>query len=250
MAHFAWLARHGPWIHPAAVALGLLWQDLAAIARPFLPVTVLMMLTLLLTRLNISQAFAHIRRPRLILAALAWSLILIPLLMNVVLWLWPVSDGLRLALTIYASSPPNFSTAALAWMFGLDGNLAVVFTLGAIALHPVVTPAFTELFASNIVELSAMQLAARLAGLIGAAVVLAAILRHTIPRRHLDEGHALFDAAHILIMVAFAVALMDGIPARIAAQPVFAVQLIALSFALHIVINALSYAFWRVFDGI
>ncbi len=246
----AWMSRRGTWILPAGVVLGLVWQDFAAVMRPALPFSVFAMLTLLLTRLDLTETFAHFRKPRLIFAALVWALILVPVLMYAVLAIWPASDGLRLALIIYATSPPNFSTAALAWMFGLDGNLALVFTLSAIGLHPVVTPAFTGLMTDGAAGLTATELGLRLAALIGAAGVASLVLRWLIPQEAIRRGGTAFDAAHIIIMLVFAVALMDGIAARIAAEPVFALQLIVLSFALHIVINVVSFFTLRVLAGI
>ncbi len=246
----AWMSRRGTWILPAGVVLGLAWQDFAAVMRPALPFSVFAMLTLLLTRLDLAETFTHLRKPRLLLAGLAWALLVMPVLMFAVLTVWPVSPGLKLALIIYATSPPNFSTAALAWMFGLDGNLALVFTLTAIGLHPIVTPAFTGLMTDGAAGLTAAELALRLAGLIGAAGLASLVLRWLIPSEAIRRGSTTFDAAHILIMLVFAVALMDGITARIVAEPVFALQLIALSFALHIAINVLSFFVLRVLAGV
>ena len=247
---FAWLSRYGTWILPAGLALGLAWQELAAIARPILPVTVFAMLTLLLTRLDIPETMSHIRRPRLIIAALIWAVVIVPALLYLVLAVWPVSDGLHLALIIYGSSPPNFATSALAWILGLNGNLATIFTLGAITLHPIATPLLTEAFSVAPAQLTAFELAARLAGLIGAAAIASAVFRRFLPPERRRQAEPAFDAANVIIMLIFAVALMDGIPARIIAQPVYAMQLIALCFALHFVLNAASYLLWRCFAGI
>jgi BASS family bile acid:Na+ symporter len=135
-------------------------------------------------------------------------------------------------------------------MFGLDGNLALVFTLTAIGLHPVATPAFTGLMTDGAAGLTATELALRLTGLIGAAGLASLVLRRLIPRQAIQRGGTVFDATHIIIMLVFAVALMDGITARIIAEPLFALQLIALSFALHILINIMSFFVLRVLAGV
>ena len=62
-------------------------------------------------------------------------------------------------------------------------------------------------------------------------------------RRKASAG--IFDGLNVIIMVVFAIALMDGIPARVIAQPAYALGLAALATGLHIGLNLITVAaFW------
>jgi hypothetical protein len=82
---------------------------------------------------------------------------------------FPQSPGLTAALILYTSAPPNFAAAALAFILGLDGALPSPLILGALILHPILTPLFTELVTGGAVLVPGSEIALRLALLIGGA---------------------------------------------------------------------------------
>ncbi len=238
--------RHGTLILPAGVAIGLAMQPLASLMRPLLMPAIFLILAIILTRLDLRAATRYVTRPAMLTAGLVWSIMIMPVIFAATLWLFPQSPGLSLILIIYATAPPNFAAAALAYIMGLDGALCVALIIGATALHPIITPGYVALFTEGAVAISPTELAVRLAALIGGAAVLAAILRHFLgARRRQDLGLAM-DGANVLLMLVFVIGLMDGIPALIAARPVFSASIVALCFALHLVFNVITtLLFWR-----
>ncbi len=241
-----WMGRYGTLLMPLGIVVGCVFQPLAELLRPTLAINVFLMLTVVLSRLEIQHALAHLRKPRVFLLSLVWAFLVIPVLFVAVLHAFPQSPGLNAALIIYATSPPNFGAAALAFIMGLDGALTVATIFASTALHPIITPAFTELFAQGAIAISGTDLAVRLAGLIGGASLAAWGLRSWLGAEKRKASAGMFDGVNVIIMVLFAIALMDGIPARVIAQPAYSLGLIALATVLHIGINAITVAaFWR-----
>ncbi len=244
-AGLEWTGRYGTLLMPAGIVIGCLFQPLAELLRPALPICVFLMLAVVLTRLEIQHALAHLRKPRVFLISLVWAFIAMPALFIIVLQIFPQSPGITAVLIIYATSPPNFGGAALAFLMGLDGALTVATIFASTAIHPVITPLFTEIFAKDAIQISGIDLALRLAGLIGGSSLLAWGLRAWLGAKKRRAASGIFDGLNVIIMVLFAIALMDGIPARVFAQPSYSFALAVLATALHIGLNVITVAaFW------
>jgi BASS family bile acid:Na+ symporter len=56
----------------------------------------------------------------------------------------------------------------------------------------------------------------------------------------------LFDGLNVIIMLVFAIALMAGIPDRVMAQPGYALALIVLATAIHLLLNLASFVLFRM----
>ena len=240
-----WAGRHGTLILPLGVAVGLAVQPLATLLRPLLAAVVFFMLTFIFIRLDVLAAIAQVRRPKVVPLAIVLAVVVMPALTAGLLMLVPQSPGLTAALILYTSAPPNFAAAALAFILGLDGALAVALILGALILHPILTPLFTDLVTGGAVLVPGSELGLRLALLIGGAAVVAVIGRQLIGKVRLAKTGLAIDGINVLLMLVFVIGLMDTIPAQIAARPAHAAGLAALVFALHIVLNlGTALLFW------
>jgi predicted Na+-dependent transporter len=241
-----WAGRHGTLILPLGVVVGLAAQPLADILRPLLAPVVFLMLTFVFIRLDVLAAVAQVRRPKVVPLAIVLAVMVMPVLTAVFLMLFPQSPGLTAALILYTSAPPNFASAALAFILGLDGALAVALILGGLIVHPVLTPLFTELVTGGAVLVPGSEIALRLALLIGGAAVAAIVGRRLIGEaRRRDAGLAI-DGVNVVLMLVFVIGLMDGIPAQIVARPAHALGLTVLVFAIHILLNLFTaLLFWR-----
>jgi predicted Na+-dependent transporter len=237
--------RHGTLILPLGVAVGLAVQPLAELLRPLLAAVVFFMLTFIFIRLDVLAAIAQVRRPKVVPLAVVLAVVVMPVLTAIFLMLFPQSPGLTAALILYTSAPPNFAAAALAFILGLDGALAVALILGCLILHPILTPLFTELVTGGAVLVPGSEIALRLALLIGGAAGVAVIGRRLIGRARLARSGLAIDGINVILMLVFVIGLMDTIPAQIAARPAHAAALTALVFALHIFLNlGTALAFW------
>ncbi len=243
-----WLGAHGTRILPISLFVGLAWADLAALLRPALTPMVFIMLTMLIVRVDLQKARQHASRPALPLLGLIWAIVAMPLLFGLGISLAGsmLSAGLALALVFWASAPPLFSTPALAYLLRLDPALALGFLLVAVAAHPIVTPFFTALLTDGAATISAAELAWRLALLVFGAILIAAGIRRWAGYKRVSDFSTSFDGLNVICMVIFAIALMDGIGARLLADPIYALGFIAFVMALSLLSIAVTTAlFWR-----
>lgn len=225
---------------PLGIIVGVTVQPLAHFLFPVLPFTVYLMLTIVLTRLDVERALAHLRRPRVFIISLVYGLLVVPLVMSLIATALPLSPGLTAALVVYGTAPPNYAAAALAFVMGLDGALTVATIFAATALHPFVTPVFTEAFTGGAISISGVDLGLRLAGLISASVVTAWAIGKWLGPDRRRSSTRVFDGLNVIFMLVFAIALMAGIPERVLAQPLYSLSLIALATSLHLGLNLLT----------
>jgi predicted Na+-dependent transporter len=240
-----WAGRHGTLLLPLGVAIGLAVQPLAQLMRPLLAPVVFLILAFIFIRLDVLAAIAQVRRPKVVPLAVMLAVVVMPALTTIFLLLFPQSPGLTAALILYTSAPPNFAAVALAFILGLDGALMVAVVLGALILHPILTPLFAELVTGGAVLVPGSEIALRLVLLIGGAAGVAAIGRRLIGKARLARTGLAIDGVNVILMLVFVIGLMDTIPAQVAARPAHAAALTALVFALHILLNLMTVLlFW------
>ena len=106
------MGRHATALLPFSLAIGLIFQDLAALARPFVGPLAIVLLMLALTRTDWPRVAALLVRPWLAIALSLANLIVVPLLVwpfwNA-LGLWP---GLVAALCLSAMAPGTSACGA------------------------------------------------------------------------------------------------------------------------------------------
>ena len=233
------LDRHATKFLAASVFLALALPDLAALMRPLLAPSVWGILVLAMLRTDWAVLGQHVKRPRRIAAALVWLLLACPL----GLWLalrgfGMESDGVAQAVVLMATAPPLMSTPALALIIGLDGALALVLMLAAMFLAPLVLPFMTFGLLGLEIELSPWEFAARLIFMVGSAGLAALALRR---RRGAPRVAALEKNANgivVMLMLVFAIAIMDGVTARLAADPLYVGALLAIAFLVQALLQA------------
>lgn len=243
----SWLGANGTRILPVSLFVGLAWADLAALLRPALASTVFLMLAMLMIRVDMVAARKHLASPMVPALGLIWTIAVMPVLFAGAIWLGSayLSAGLVLALIFWASAPPLFSTPALAYLLRLDPALALGFLLAALAIHPLITPFFTALFTDGTTSVSPVQLAQRLGLLVGGAAIIAIVVRNFLGVERIHRASSSFDGLNVIAMAIFAIALMDGISARLLADPVYALGFIAFVTALSLIsIFVTTALFW------
>ena len=241
------LARHGTLILPAGLVLGLVWQDLAHLMRPLLAPTIFCMLATILTRVDVSVATSRIRRPLPLILGVVWAVIVMPPAMAVLNGLSGVSAGLAFALIVYAASPPNFAAAGIGYLLGLDGALCLAVILVTVVAHPLIAPLAVEFLTRTPAAVSGGELTLRLALLVGGGLMAAVIARRLLGPERQERLAPAMDGLNVVFMLVFAIALMDGIPALVAARPHYALMLIALCYSLHLGLNLATVLLFAAF---
>jgi BASS family bile acid:Na+ symporter len=226
------LIPRGPTLLAFGVLLGLAWPALADLARPLMPATIFLIVLGTLLRIDGQAVVATLRRPSLSVLLPAVVMVACPLVIGAAGHALGLPPELALAIVLAMSAPPSSGTAAVARMLGLDGAVPLVVTVLSMVLAPVTVPLLAGWFGG--LEISALELALRLALLIGSAEGIAFLLRRYAAPVLVARGDFV-DAIIVTALVLFAAATMAGIPAQIAADVPAATLCLVLAFACNIV---------------
>ena len=236
MRFLAFAGRHATAFMAVGVLLGLVVPPLAALARPLLVPTLLIPLALALVRLDWSVAAAWRKRPLVVAALLAWVLVISPILV----WLATRALGaagfpepLSQALVLMAASSPIVSNVALALLLGLDAPLAVVVVLAGTAIVPLTLPVAAETLVGMSLDLPLAEFMARLGALVGSAFAAAWVVRRLVPARTIDANRELIDGLTVLNLLAFGLAIMDGVTAYALERPGYVALAIVAAYAFN-----------------
>ncbi len=239
-AGLAWLGRHGTVIIALGVFVGLLVPPLAALLRPLLvPAFVVPFLTALV-RLDWMTLGRHTRRPATALLALLWVLVLSPLPVHTVALAAGVPEAIANGLVLMALAPPITASAAFALMIGLDAALAVLVTITATALVPLTLPPLALYLLGLELDIALPAFMARLALFVGGCFAAALLLRRLLPAGFTERHHEPLDGLAVAGLVVFAIAIMDGVAAKLLAEPAFVLGCLAAALLGNAGLQALS----------
>jgi BASS family bile acid:Na+ symporter len=215
----ALLSRHATRVLFAGVFLGLAVPPLAAAARPYLLVGVVVLLTTMLLRVDWSAMGTYLRRPALATGLLVWLLAGAPVVVWLVLLPAGLPESLTVALVLMAAAPPILSAAAIAVLLGLDGALAIVVGLIATLLTPLTVPPMALLLLGLDLQISVGAFMLRLGAIVGPAFLMSLGLRRLAGPARLARYRPEIEGFTVLVMLYFGIAIMDGVTARLLAEP-------------------------------
>ena len=225
----------GPTLLALGVLLGLGFPVLADLARPLMPATIFLIVLGTLLRIDSRAVVAALQRPSLSVLLPAIVMVACPLLVGAAGRMLSLGPEIALAAVLAVSAPPSSGTAAVARMLGLDGAVPLVVTVLSMVLAPVTVPLLAGWLGG--LEISALELALRLALLIGSAEGVAFLVRrHAAPM--LEAHGAAVDGIIVAALLVFAIATMAGIRAQIASDVQAAAICLGLAFACNIALQA------------
>lgn len=239
------LGMYARWALPAGVFAGIVLPDLAALLRPLLTPVVIGTLTLALLRLEWARMGAALRRPGLPLLLASWQLALSPALVWAGSTLVGLPPDLHLVLVLQAAAPPIGSAPVFALILGLDGALAAVITVLATLLLPLTLTPIVVLLADTGLRVDLAAFALRVTLVVVTPFVVAALLRRLVGRERLRRNDALVGGLNVLLLVVFAIAVMDGVTARLLAEPAYIGGLLFASCVAALLLHAAGYAAFR-----
>lgn len=239
------MGRHATKFLFGGVLVGLAIPPLAALLRPGLVVFLLLPLTLALMRLDWRAFHAYAKRPLLTLPIVAFLMLACPLLVYAVLAPLPLPRPLMEAIVLMAAAPPITGTVAISLILGLDAALAVIVMVLATALVPFTLPPLALSLLGIEIEMSLAEFMARLAFMVGFAFGAALLVRWRAPPGWLQKNSRLVDGASVLALVLFAIAIMDGVTAKLLAQPGYVILATASAFIANLLLQLLGYGIGR-----
>jgi predicted Na+-dependent transporter len=230
----AWLGRQGTRALAALVFIGLAIPPLGEWLKPYVTEAVFLLLCLSFMRVDVAALRGWLRKPALVLAATAWSLIAIPAITGVLghaAGLDAHSPDLFLGLMLQTVASPMMASPALAALMGLDATLVLITLVAGTALVPITAPLFAYIFFGSALTLSPLALGVKLFLILAGAVVLAAIIRRLVGLAAIECHKAPIDGLNIIILLVFVCAVMGPVAENVWRSPLQALGLTLLAFA-------------------
>ncbi|HEV2549146.1 MAG TPA: hypothetical protein VGU20_17525 [Stellaceae bacterium] len=241
------LGRHGTWFLAGGLFVGLLAPPLAALLRPALPALIFVLTATTFLSIDWAALAVHARRPGLLALILAWSLLATPLIVAAAARLLDLPAGLTQGLVLWAASPPLIAVPAIALLLGLDGALALLAMVGGTLVMPLTLPPLVLGLIGLTVGMSIPVLMLRLVMFIGGAALLAALLQRLYGAERLRRYTLELSGLNVLILLLFAIAIMEGVTARLLSEPGAVLLYAAAALGVSLSLQALSFAvFFRL----
>lgn len=233
-----WSARQGGALLAIGIFVGLFVPPLAALFRDFVTITVAGLMTLVLLRVDLSQVLAYLRRPVLVAALTAWLLLALPVLTYAVALAAGLDGPLGAALVISATGCAATSSPAFARLVGLDGEISLVVAVVTTLLVPFTAPPLALGLMGIDLAISLPGLMTRLALVVGLPLLVSIAIRRVVAAPTLARLGPAVDGAVVWLVVLYGFGVMDGMLARLLAEPAWVLGGLALAFAGNFGMNA------------
>lgn len=233
-------ARQASLLLAVGIFGGVISPGLARAFSSFITPNVFAMMTLVLLRVDIPGTLAHLRRPVRVAAIVAFQLLACPVLV------WAVSSplgldrGITAGVVIFATGCAATSSAAFARMVGLDPELSLVTSLATTFLVPLTAPPLALLLLGIDLSIGMGAFMGRLALIVGLPMLVSLVLRRLIGPTWLARWADAVDGLLVWLVVFYGFAVMDGLGARMAADPAWVVQAVLAAFIVDYGLNLVT----------
>jgi hypothetical protein len=245
VAALAWLGRQGTRAVAALVFIGLALPPVDAALRPWVTEAIFVLLCIAFLRVEPDVLRGQLKRPGVVLAATAWSMVVVPSLFGAICLLTGLdrsAPDLFLGLMLQAMASPMMSAPAFAALMGLDSTLILVTMVVSTAATSATAPLFAWLFVGPALPLSPATLGLRLFLILVGALAVALILRRAIGPAAIRRCKEPIDGLNVLTLYVFVGAVMENVGARFISDPWRMAGLAALAFATVLIVMALTAA--------
>lgn len=237
----AFFDRYGTTLLASGLFIGLALQPVAHAIWPLLPTLVFLLTAATMLRIDWPQVIAHARHPLRIGLLVLWALVISPVLMAAVARILGLPTGLAQSLVLWAASPPLMSLPAIALLMGLDGALALLVMVTATFLMPLTLPPLLLGLMGLDLGIGIVPLMLRLAVFVGGAGAMAGLLRWWLGRDRLGRYGTEISGINVLLLVLFAVAVMDGMPRHLLDEPLRVLGYCVAALSASVGLQAVSF---------
>jgi hypothetical protein len=244
-AALAWLGRQGTRAIAALVFIGIAVPPLGAVLRPFVTAAIFALLCIAFARVDPAALRSHLRRPAIVLAATAWTMLAVPVLFgatSLALGLDVSAPDLFLALMLQAVAPPMMAAPAIAALMGLDATLVLATLVASSALTPLTAPLFAYALIGPVLTLSPLMLGLKLFAILAGSALVAFVVRRLAGPAAIARRRDELDGLNILVAFVFVAAVTEHVAERFIATPMATIGLAALAFAVSLAVLGLTGA--------
>lgn len=235
-----WSARHGGALLAISIFVGIAFAPLAAAMSDIVTPAVALLMTLVLLRIDPAQVMAWLRRPGVVFFLCAWLLLVSPLIAYGVTRAIGLDGSLGAGVVLVAASCAVTTAPAFARLVGLDAEVSLVVAVLTTALLPFTAPPLALGLLGVDLAISIPGLMLRLLLIIAVPAIAAFALRRILGAARLDRAARPLDGAVVLVLVAFAFGVMDGVQARLIVDPLWVIAGILVALGGNLGLNALT----------
>jgi len=237
----ALLGRRGTWFLAAGLFVGLVLPPLATLVRPALNTLIFLLTAASFLGVDGPALAAHARRPGLLALVLAWILVAAPAATALAAQALGLPPPLAQGVVLWAASPPLLSAPAIALLLGLDGALALILMVSGIFLMPFTLPPLVLGLIGLKLGIGILPLMRSLLLFIGGAALLGLALRRLIGTARLRRHALELNGLNVLILLLFAVAVMDGVGPLLLAKPLQVLLYAGTALGASLALQALTF---------
>lgn len=243
-----WLSRHATPVLAGSVLLGLAVPPLADAFSPLLTTALVLNLSVAMLRMDFGAILAYARRPVMILAVVAFAMILAPLGMAAAVRVIQPFEELAQALVLLALTPTVISAIAYCMILGLDTALAITVMVVSYAIVPITMPTLALWLMGLNLDIDAGTMMLRLGAVVGIATLIGGVCRKWVfSPAFLRDNARQVEGAAVLTIAVLGVAIMSGVTEFSMQRPAASIAMIVALFTVNICLQLAGIAaFWKL----
>lgn len=242
-ALLSWLGRQSTRAVAAIVIGGIAAPPIGALFKPFVTEAVFVLLCIAFLRVDTGAFHACMRRPFIVLAATAWTSLVIPILFGAGCLAFGLKDQapeLFLGFMLQGIASPMMAAPALAALMGFDATLVLVTLVTSTALIPFTAPLFVRIFVGSALTIAPLTLGIKLFAILAGSSLIGLTVRRFAGLTAIERQKEKIDGFNILVLFVFVAVIMENVAARFFAAPMTTIGLTALAFAVFFAVFCLT----------
>jgi predicted Na+-dependent transporter len=244
----AWLGALGTRAVAALVFIGVAVPPLGELLKPYVTEAIFLLLCISFMRVDIGALRDHLRRPGLVIASTAWTMLAVPLIIGTLshaAGLDADSPDLFLAVMLQAVASPMMAAPSLAALMGLDATLVLVTLVTSTALVPFTAPLFASIFFGTALTLSPSALGLKLAAILAGSLMVAGAIRWVAGAAAINRHKLPIDGINIVILLVFVSAVMGHVAGQLFADPLRTAGVTILAFMIFFLLVGVTTLVFR-----
>jgi len=233
------LGRHARWTLPVGVCTGVVVPALAEALQSLVLPALIGMITVSLLRLEWSALMATLRHPAQLGRLTVWTMLISPVAVWLLARAGVIPESFTVLSVLQAASAPIGSAAAFALFLGIPGHLCMAGTVVMTLMQPLtLTATASFLLPSFGIEVDLGQFFIRVTLSALAPFVITVLVRKLAGDARLRLVDAELAGLNVVLLVLFAIAIMNGVTETFFERPAFILGLFAWSW--------FAAVFWHV----
>jgi len=227
------IGRRAPLVLVLGVVAGILLPGMGNLLGPVFQVLVVMLLVTAMMRVDVPQVLSHIRRPLRMIIILVFLMVAMPFAIYILAGYLGLSPTLHMALVLLTMAPPLSAAAGMATLMKLDDALTLNIIVVGTLIAPFSAPFLAVSFFEFPFDLDVHSMLLRLVLTVGISLFIALVIRRIAGRRWIEEKAQALDGVNALVLVAFAIVVMNGIGWSNDLEPRLLMQTLAAVFLIN-----------------